>query len=156
MDLKIFVHTSRSVKFCAKCAQTWTKFGVCGILKYPSQDNSSCAQFRWTWRKFGGCNETFYVQCRDCKDGSSYTPAEQRMNESLFCRQHILKALTVIYCSTWKLYSRVMPRTHAATFSRINCKDQLVLGSCIIGSQSISFAKACMECVRQIKTSLQQ
>ena len=32
----------------------------------------------------------------------------------------------------------------------------VVLGSCIIGSQSISFAKVCVECVWQIKTSLQQ
>ncbi len=60
------------------------------------------------------------------------------MNESLFCRQHILKALTVIYCSTWKLYSRVMPQTHAATFSRIKCKDQLVLEVVLSGhNQSV-------------------
>ncbi len=45
--------------------------------------------------------------CKDCKDGSSYISAEQRKNKSLFCRQHILKALTVIYCSTRKLYYRI-------------------------------------------------
>ncbi len=87
------------------------------------------------------------LQCKDCRNGSSYISAEQRMNESLFCQQHTLKALIVIYCSTRKLCSQVMPRTHDVTSSEINCKDPIVLGSCIIRSQSISLAKACVECV---------
>ncbi len=69
------------------------------------------------------------------------------MNESLFCRQHTLKALIVIYCSTRKLCSQVMPQTHDVTSSEINCKDPIVLGSSIVGTQSISVAKACVECI---------
>ncbi len=100
-------------------------------------------------------DSTLSPKCKDCKDGSSYTSAEQRMNECLICRQHILKVLTVIYCCTWKLYSRVLPRTHTATFSRI-----IVRSACtwkLYYQVTINqLAKACMECVQQIKTRLQQ